>query len=218
MRPIQLQLRSYMDKFDRIFELHAILAARRTVIPMEDLTARLECNRATVFRAISTLKDRLHAPIVFDRNAGGYRYAPTEQGITYELPGLWFTPAELQALIVLQRLIGSRERGVLEEHFAPLAKRLDELTRHRRLQLTEATARIRLPALAARPSGPAFQVAATATLQRRKLWMEYHARSSDEYSERTVSPQRITHYRESWYVGSVDTYFTRCVASPIVCC
>jgi predicted DNA-binding transcriptional regulator YafY len=45
---------------------------------------------------------------------------------------------------------------------------------------------------------------AAATLQRKKLWIEYHARSSDERSERTVSPQRITHYRESWYLDLWD--------------
>jgi len=44
-----------MDKFDRIFHLHAILAARRTPIPLEDLTARLECSKATLHRAINVL-------------------------------------------------------------------------------------------------------------------------------------------------------------------
>jgi predicted DNA-binding transcriptional regulator YafY len=49
-----------MDKFDRIFQLHAILAARRTPIPLEDLTARLECSKATLYRAINLLKNTLH--------------------------------------------------------------------------------------------------------------------------------------------------------------
>jgi hypothetical protein len=35
-----------MDKFDRIFQLHAILRSRRTPIPLEDLLARLECSRS----------------------------------------------------------------------------------------------------------------------------------------------------------------------------
>jgi predicted DNA-binding transcriptional regulator YafY len=34
---------------------------------------------------------------------------------------------------------------------------------------------------------------AQATLQRRKLWLQYHARSTDEVTERTVSPQRVVH-------------------------
>ena len=63
-----------MDKFDRIFQLHAILASRRTAIPLEDLMARLECSKSTLHRAINTLKDQLNAPVVFDAEAGGYKY------------------------------------------------------------------------------------------------------------------------------------------------
>jgi proteasome accessory factor C len=193
-----------MDKFDRIFHLHAILADRRTAIPLEDLMAKLECSKATLHRAINVLKDTLRAPVVFDTAAGGYRYAPTSGAGTFELPGLWFTPAELQALAVMQRLLKDVGGGLLTEHLGPLSKRLDELTHHRRLNLGEAASRLRFPAIASRPAGAAFQTVASATLQRRKLWIEYHARGSDERSERTVSPQRITHYRESWYLDLWD--------------
>src|SRR6266404_3381187 len=179
-----------MDKFDRIFQLHAILRARKTPISLEDLTARLECSKATLYRAINVLKDTLHAPVVFDAEVGGFRYADAKGVGAFELPGLWFTPSELQALAVMQRLLRDVGGGLLNEHLGPLSKRLDELTRHRRLHLGEAASRLRFPALAARTAGPAFQAAASATLQRKKIWIEYHARSTDERSERTVSPQR----------------------------
>jgi predicted DNA-binding transcriptional regulator YafY len=104
----------------------------------------------------------------------------------------------------MQRLLKDAAGGLLGEHLGPLSKRLDELTRHRRLNLGEAASRLRFPAIASRPAGAAFQTVASATLQRKKLWIEYHARSSDERSERTVSPQRVTHYRESWYLDLWD--------------
>jgi predicted DNA-binding transcriptional regulator YafY len=135
--------RSDVDKFDRIFHLHAILSARRTPIPLEDLMARLECSKSTLHRTINALKDYLNAPVVFDANAGGYRYARQEQGgEAYELPGLWFTPRELQALAVMQRLLKDAGGGLLEEHLAPLARRLMELTKHQRLNLGEAASRL----------------------------------------------------------------------------
>src|SRR5580704_9621170 len=104
----------------------------------------------------------------------------------------------------MQRLLKDVGGRLLTEHLGPLSKRLDELTRHRRLNLGEAAGRLRFPAIASRPAGPAFQTAASATLQRKKLWIEYHARGTDERSGRTVSPQRITHYRESWYLDAWD--------------
>jgi predicted DNA-binding transcriptional regulator YafY len=122
----------------------------------------------------------------------------------YELPGLWFTGTELQALAVVQRLLKDATGGLLEEHVSPVAKRLEELTRHKRLKLGEAAARLRFPAIAGRPAGVAFQAAASATLQRKKLKMEYHGRERDERTVRIVSPQRLTHYRESWYLDAWD--------------
>jgi len=193
-----------MDKFDRIFQLHGALATRHTAIPLEDLMARLECSKATVHRAINTLKDYLGAPIEFDAQAGGYRYRPNAQSIAYELPGLWFAPTELQALAVMQRLLANLSPGLLEQHLAPFSKRLNELIAHKKLNLTEAAMRIRLPAIGVRSVGDAFQMVVSATLQRRKLWLQYHSRSNDEHTDRTVSPQRVTHYRESWFLDAWD--------------
>ena len=104
----------------------------------------------------------------------------------------------------MQRLLKDVGGGLLTEHLGPLSKRLEELTRHRRLNLGEAASRLRFPAIASRPAGPAFQTVASATLQRKKIWIEYHARGTDQHSERTVSPQRVTHYRESWYLDAWD--------------
>jgi proteasome accessory factor C len=193
-----------VDKFDRIFQLHAILSSRRTPIPLEELMAKLECSKSTVLRTINTLKNHLNAPVVFDADAGGYKYGKPETGEAFELPGLWFTAHELQALALMQRLIKDAGGGLLEEHFGALAKRLDELTKHQRLNLGEAAQRLRFPAIAARPAGAAFNTVASATLKRQKLWLEYHARSTDEVTERTVSPQRIVHYREAWYLDAWD--------------
>jgi predicted DNA-binding transcriptional regulator YafY len=193
-----------VDKFDRIFQLHAILASRRTVVPLEQLEAKLECSKSTVLRAINTMKNFLGAPIEFDREAGGYKYGKSQDGEAYELPGLWFTANELQALAIMRRLLKDAGGGLLEEHLGPLAKRLEDLTRHQRLNLGEAASRLRFPAIAARPAGEAFNTVASATLQRCKLWIEYHARSTNERTERTLSPQRITHYREAWYLDAWD--------------
>jgi proteasome accessory factor C len=193
-----------MDKFDRIFHLHAILSSRRTAIPPDDLMAKLECSKATLHRTINALKDYLNAPVIFDANAGGYTYARESQGEAYELPGLWFTPRELQALALMQRLLNDAGGGLLEEHLGPLAKRLSEITKHHRLSLGEAESRLRFPSIGARPTGKNFDIVTAATLQRRKLWIEYHARSDDKRTERTISPQRIAHYRETWYLDAWD--------------
>ncbi len=193
-----------MDKFDRLYELHIILSNRKTPISLDDLTGRLECSAATIYRLIGELRDRLGAPVEFVRDLGGYKYVPAPDGREYQLPGLWFSAKELQALVMLQKLLGSLGPGLLEEHLAPIGARIDELIRHKRLSLGEVGARIRLLTLAARPLGASFQVAASATLQRRRLRMRYHSRSKDEQTERVISPQRLVYYRDNWYLDAWD--------------
>lgn len=191
-----------MDKLDRIFQLHAVLNKRRTPISFDELKERMQCSKATLHRTIKALENHLRAPLVFDKKAGGYRY--NTKNSQYELPGLWFTEGELQALVTIQRLLSELGEGLLDEHFSLLNARILELTSKKHLNLSEVATRIRMPALAARPTGPAFQNVVGATLQRKKLWIEYRARTSDQPSARTISPQRVTRYRESWYLDAWD--------------
>jgi predicted DNA-binding transcriptional regulator YafY len=187
-----------MDKFDRIYQLHQILEGRRTPVSLADLALRLECSQSTVFRIIKSMREYLGAPIECIEESGGYRYEPTPGGRSYELPGLWFSASELQALAVLRRLLEGLGPGLLEAHLSPLAKRLDRLIEHKRLRLTEAGSRIRILSQAARSPGPCFAIAASATLQRRKLRIRYRSRSKDEQTERVLSPQHLAHYRDNW--------------------
>src|SRR5690606_19266331 len=50
----------------------------------------------------------------------------------------------------------------------------------------------------------AFRIVCSAVLERRQLGFEYRARSTGEKTRRTVSPQRITHYRDNWYLDAWD--------------
>ena len=63
------------------------------MVSTDTLRELLEVSLATLKRDIQYLRDRLNAPIIWDRDAGGYRYekdsAPA--GSQFELPGLWFT-------------------------------------------------------------------------------------------------------------------------------
>lgn len=51
-------------------------------------------------------------------------------------------------------------------------------------------------------SGEHFQIVAGALLQRRRLVIRYHGRGKDEETQREISPQRLTHYRDNWYLDA----------------
>ena len=46
--------------------------------------------------------------------------------------------------------------------------------------------------------------AAGAVLERKQLRFRYRARTTNSDSRRTVSPQRLTHYRDNWYLDGWD--------------
>jgi proteasome accessory factor C len=112
-----------MDRMNRIFRLHQLFAAHRYAIPRARLESELECSRATLTRVLAEMRDLLGAPIEFDADAGGYRYSHE----AFELPGLWFTPSELYALLAAQKLLEDAQPGLLDSELAPLKRRIEKL-------------------------------------------------------------------------------------------
>ncbi|MDR3393414.1 MAG: WYL domain-containing protein [Parasulfuritortus sp.] len=188
-----------MDRMQRIFKLHQILAGRRYPIPRSQLETELECSRATLTRILDEMRTFFDAPIEFDKEAGGYTYSRD----AYELPGLWFTPSELLALSAAQKLLAEAQPGLLEGQLAPLKNRIDKLLGQEHLGSGELANRLRILRMAARqPATHIFQTVAGATAQRQRLAIEYHGRERDAVTQRTVSPQRLVHYRDNWYLDA----------------
>jgi predicted DNA-binding transcriptional regulator YafY len=74
------------------------------------------------------MRDRLHAPIVWDRQKRGYRFEDTMPNQpAYELPGLWFNASELQALITMEHLLSNLQPELLAPHINPLKARIRSL-------------------------------------------------------------------------------------------
>ncbi len=191
-----------MDRFDRIYALHRLLRQARRPVSGRVLMERLECSRATLFRAIEDLRDRLGAPLAYDRGSGGYFYDSRQGAHQYELPGLWFNASELSALLAIHRLLVDIQPGLLESHLAPLRGRIEELLETEHLGGGDLLRRVRIPPMAARPASEYFAAVADALLRRRRLRITYHGRARDEVTERVISPQRLIHYRGNWYLDA----------------
>ena len=190
-----------MSKFDEIYRLHRLLDGRRTGLSRAALIAEHGVSRSTLTRLIADLRDRLGAPLIHDSERGGYRY-DTAEG-SHSLPGLWFTAAELHALVTLKHLLANLEPGLLDDHLRPLQTRIDKLLDSYHLGAGEAAQRIRILAAAARRKNLGyFQVIAGAVLQRHRLKIDYYNRERDEISTREISPQRLAHYRDNWYLDA----------------
>jgi proteasome accessory factor C len=194
-----------VDRFDRIFELNRILQAARHPVSRKRLEEELECSRATVKRIIEDMRLYLNAPIVYDREYNGYRYDQSE-GAMYELPGLWFNASELHALLTVQQLLSDVQPGLLEPVLKPLQQRIDALLELQHTGSEGLQGRIRMLQMASRHSpdqgGETFQTVAGALAQRQRLCIRYYSRWRESRAERVISPQRLVHYRDNWYLDA----------------
>ena len=193
-----------MDRTERFYRIDQLLH-ERGVVARDAFIDELQVSLATFKRDLEYMRDRLNAPVVWDADAGGYRYDKRPgAGPRFELPGLWFNEGEAFALITMEHLLSSLDQGgLIGPHIAPLRARLNAILGTGRSSADEVRKRIRLLAFAPR-SLPVehFEQIARATLTRQRVHIVYYARSSDETSERDVSPQRLVHYRGNWYVDA----------------
>lgn len=190
-----------MDRFDRIFDLHKLLSAARRPVSRQRIEQELECSRATAKRIIEAMRLYLNAPIKYDRECNGYYY-DADAGDMYELPGVWFNASELLALLSVQQLLSEVQPGLLERQLAPLKQRIGTLLKAQDTAGSEITQRIRILSAAARPVSQSFQTLAGALAQRQRIEIEYYSRGSDQHTTRILSPQRMTHYRDNWYIDA----------------
>ena len=190
-----------MDRTERIYKIDQMLTDRR-VVAMNGLMEGLWVSRATVKRDLEYMRERLLAPIVWDATQRGYKLDMSLPGAKrYRLPGLWFNDKEIYALLTMHSLLSSLDNGLITPHVKPLLSRLNRLLGSQSGTAEEINQRIRILHIAYRSERPEhFELVASATIKRNRLLLSYRARSSDDITEREVSPQRLVHYRDNWYL------------------
>lgn len=194
-----------MDRTERFYKIDKLLRQHKTV-SFAQLQAALEVSRATLKRDLAYLRTRLNSPIEWCRATGRYQYTASADSASapHELPGLWFSATEIHALLTMQHLLSHLDAGgLLTHHITPLMDRLNALLGGEDTEAAQVRRRVRIIGLAQRAVQPQhFQRVGTALVQRKRLALTYAARGTGEVSERVVSPLRLVHYRDNWYLDA----------------
>jgi predicted DNA-binding transcriptional regulator YafY len=192
-----------VDRTERFYKIDRLLRQNRHV-PVDRFLDELDISLATFKRDIEYMRSRLHAPIVWDRESNGYCLTtPPQDAQRYELPGLWFNASEIHALLMMEQLLENIDPGVLARRLEPLKARLATLLGSADHSADEVRSRIKVLTMGSRalPAG-GFEIAANALLNRKRLFIRYRGRVNDQDTEREVSPQRLVHYRDNWYLDA----------------
>ena len=189
-----------MSEAVRLYQYRSLLSAKRAVSAAE-LMDKLEISPATFKRDIAKLRDQLHVPIRFDRDLGGYLLDKDSDDV--ELPGLWFSQDEILALVTIQQMLAQLEPGLLGAKLKPLQDRLADLMEKNGLTSKDIAKRIRIVhAGKRRVKARRFEAVAAATMARKRMTIWHFNRQNGKTVEREVSPQRLVHYRDNWYLDA----------------
>lgn len=194
-----------MSMNDRIYKIDQLLAERRFVT-IPELMNTLEVSKPTLNRDLALMRDRMKAPIVFDKELGGYRFDQDNRldGTAYELPGLWFSAEEIHALLTMHHLISNLDTGgLLGGHIKPLLSRLTALLGAADDPVDEVTKRVKIEMVGVRHFHlPHFESVGSALLRRKRVRIDYCSRGMNQKTQREVSPQRMIYYRGNWYLDA----------------
>lgn len=194
-----------MSVNERIYKIDQLLTEHR-VVTIDELLNKLEVSKATLNRDIALMRDRMHAPIIFDRALGGYRFDKDKKilGAPYELPGLWFSSDEIHALLTMHYLISDLDSGgLLGAHIQPLQSRLTALLGSTDDSTEEIKRRIKIRMVGGRHVHlDHFESVGSALVKRKRILIDYFARGKNETTHREVSPQRLIYYQGNWYLDA----------------
>ena len=190
-----------MSKTERVYKIEMLIRTRGQV-SFKALLDELEVSRATLKRDLDYLRERLGSPIVYDRFSNAYGFGEGCRERKHELPGLWFTERELYSLLMAHQLLNELDSdGVISRHLQPLLERIHQMLGNEQVDARLLLKRVKIISPAKRPVGTqSFETVTEALLKRRRVRMRYLTRSRDAVGDRDVSPQRLVHHKNTWYL------------------
>ena len=190
------------NSIERILYLDELLRDRKYP-KKRQIAARFEVSNKTIERDIDYMRDRLGAPISYDRLQGGYMYE--EDG--YFLPAIHMQQDEAFALF-LSHYLGNAWKGTpLADAADSLWSRLSGLMQEDILVDTAAFSETVFLIDQSVIFDPQIWVGIyTAIRSTHKILIWYKTPEYDNAVERTLQPFRLINHRNGWYVLGFDEY------------
>ncbi len=191
-----------MTNLDKVYTFYKILKSYKYPVPLEVILNKLECSKATFYRIKDFLQYVLEAPVIYNKKYHGYQFDGYESDII-ELPGLWFTVDELEALSCFEYFLTSIQSNILDEVLAPVHNRLERLLKAQHISKKAWKKRIKiLPVRARSVDSKILLCIAESVLHLKKVQITYLALHSSSETTRIISPQTLLRYNDNWYVDA----------------
>ena len=186
------------------------LISEKGCVTFQELQDVLKASSPTIKRDIRYMREQLGAPITYSRADGGYRYSTFESSKT-DAPvrtsarraGSKVGNAPLKTTVDLLELLACDKTSAIFSELEPLRSRVVSLfslgdTLPRELLRRVKVVRNNKFFVESR----AFETIGCALSSRHRAKIRYYTPSRDEETDREISPLRLVHYRNRWYVDA----------------
>jgi predicted DNA-binding transcriptional regulator YafY len=192
---------SQQQQLVRIFEIDRQVRAGR--FPnAQSLAERLEVSRRVIYKDRAYMIDQLHAPLATDRQRGGWFYTDS----AYTLPNIMATQGELFAFF-LSVEVAQRYMGTAFQE--PLLSVLGKLSQTLKGDISIDLETLRLHYSFVPPplmeTNPQYLMTLHQAIRSRQLvTLEYHANTTNAFTERAVEPYHLHNLKGDWYLLAYD--------------
>ena len=163
-----------------------------------DIAEKFEITRKTAQRDIDFLRDRLGAPLVYDRTRRGFAYDDS----AYELPGHWLGEEELISLLLSYRLASAVPDKMLKNTLRQFLNQvLTKLAHPRDISIQDLSNKISVKNIEySNTDEKVFHSILDALLTSRPLSIKYHTPHKVQTTTRDILPLHLLHYMGTWHI------------------
>lgn len=189
------------------------MLSEKEVVSFEELRNVLQVSAPTLKRDIRYMREELNAPIRYSRSKGGYMYDVVKRHGSLAAKSMfavrhkeWYSAQELYVLVKtidLLGLLGMDESSAIYKQIEPLRSRVGSLLCLNGTSPKELLSRVKVidhSILHAEPQ--AFLTLGVALCEHKRVHIAYYNRTRKSDSFREISPLRLVHYRNHWYLDA----------------
>jgi predicted DNA-binding transcriptional regulator YafY len=164
--------------------------------------SQFEISGRTAQRDIQFMRDRIGAPLAYDRDKGGYRYTDA----SYELPPQWFSEESVMALALAVRLSTSVPDEKIKHNLCAVLGRILGRQQGKALCFEDIAEKISVKNIEySRVAGSLFHNIVAALFKSRPLIIAYYSPHTREKTSRVIMPLHLLHYMGSWHLVAYCT-------------
>lgn len=161
------------------------------------LSQRFEISLKTAQRDIEFMRDRLHAPLLYDSSRKGYLY----ENKSFTLPSVFLSTDEISSLLIAKKVLRDISGDNLGSELSSIIEKLTAFLDSYSSDIADIESVISLKHIEYLPADDAvFRTVLEGCLRKKRLRLDYRGLGNGVATRRIVDPYHIFSYKGTWHL------------------